>query len=118
MYSPEAMDHFLKPRNTGALASPDGRGHATNDACGDTATLTIAVADGHIADVKFASQACAGGIAACSAATHWAQGKTLAEAASLSASAVSELLGGLPDAKLGCAEMAAEALRAAVANAT
>ena len=117
MYSPEAMNHFLKPRNIGALSSPDGRGEATNHACGDTATFTVSVRDGRIADIRFASEACAGGIAACSATTEWAAGKAMADVDGFDAAALSALLGGLPDAKFGCAEMAVNALQAATSDA-
>jgi len=116
MYTPEAMEHFLSPRNAGVVAAADGRGEATNHACGDTVVMTVAVAAGTVTAVRFSSQACAGGIASCSAATEWATGKAVSDVAGLQASAISELLGGLPDAKLGCAEMAAAALRRAVAG--
>lgn len=114
MYSPNAMDHFLKPRNSGVLAHPDGRGAAVNDACGDRVEITVQVVNGRLEQVRFASQACAGGIAACSALTEWATGKTPKEAAEATAAELAELLGGLPDAKLGCAEMAVSALHDAV----
>ena len=117
MYSAEAMNHFLDPQHPGVLDGADGRGEATNQACGDTVLITIAVADGAIAAARFSSQACAGGIASCSATARWAHGRSLAEAAALTADDVAALLGGLPEAKMGCAEMAAEALRNAVAAA-
>ena len=118
MYTPEAMQHFLKPRNVGALADADGAGSATNAACGDTVRVTVSIKDGVISAVRFHSEACAGGIASCSAATEWANGKSIDEVRELDAAAVSTLLGGLPEAKLGCAEMAATALVAAVEDAS
>lgn len=114
MYSAEAMDHFLNPRNVGQLAAADGRGEATNHDCGDTALFTVTVADGAVTAAQFASQSCAGGIACCSMATEWATGRAIVEVMSLTARDLADALGGLPDAKLGCAEMAVGALHEAV----
>lgn len=114
MYTPEAMDHFLSPRNAGVLDNASGRGQATNHACGDTVVMTIAVAGGIVQKALFSSRSCAGGIASCSAATEWATGRPASEVANLDRATISAILGGLPDAKIGCAEMAASALRAAV----
>lgn len=116
MYSRETMDHFLKPRNVGQV---DGGplGEAQNPDCGDTVRISLRVEAGQVAEARFRSQGCSGAIAASSAATVLLTGKTLDEAASLGAEAIEALLGGLPPAKHGCAEMAAAAARAAVAQA-
>ncbi len=117
MYSAEAMNHFLDPQHPGVLEPADGRGQATNHACGDTVVMTLTVADGAIMAARFSSQSCAGGIASCSVTAQWAHGKSLTAARELTGADVAGLLGGLPDAKLGCAEMAAEALRNAADDA-
>ncbi len=117
MYSAEAMNHFLDPQHAGVLDAPSGRGEAVNEACGDTVLITIRIAAGQIVAARFSSQACAGGIAACSATVQWAHGKSTDEAAKLSSEVVATLLGGLPVAKMGCAEMAATALKNAVVDA-
>ncbi len=114
MYSPEAMDHFLKPRNAGTVADADGRGHATNEACGDTAVITVKTTDGVVAQARFSSEACAGGIACCSAITQWATQRPVKEVLAVDADTLSAILGGLPEAKLGCAQMAVTALKRAV----
>lgn len=117
MYTPEALDHFMKPRNPGRLADPNGRGEATNHACGDSAEITVRIVGDEVAAAGFVSASCAGGIACCSAATEWVIGKPVGDALALDAATLSRLLGGLPEAKMGCAEMATEALRAALEQA-
>lgn len=119
MYSPTAMDHFLRPRNAGELVASGpgdavGRGEAVNSSCGDTALLTVRVAGGKVVEARFRSKGCAGAIAACSAATEILGGRTIAEGSAIDAASVARHLDGLPDSKLGCAEMAARAARIAV----
>ena len=117
MYSAEAMEHFMNPQNAGTLDPANGRGEAANNACGDTVVITVMVTDDVVVGAKFASSACAGGIAACSAVTEWAHGKERAAVAALDAETVSALLGGLPEAKAGCSVMALTALQQAVEQA-
>jgi len=120
VYSPKAMDHFLNPRNVGRIdegAGTLGEGRAENSDCGDTVLVTIRVEGGAGAEARFQSDGCAGAIASCSAATELAAGRSLAQAAELRAEDVAARLDGLPDAKTGCAEMAARAVREAAASA-
>ena len=113
MYNRIAMDHFLKPRNTGELAGAP-RGTAENAECGDTAVVTIQIEGGRIVDAKFLSKGCAGAIASCSALTELAKGRTLDEAKAIDVPALDAALGGLPTSKRGCEEMAVNALQGAL----
>jgi len=108
------MDHFLRPRNVGRI---DGgfEGNAINLDCNDTVIFTVSVGDGVVGEAKFMSKGCAGAIACCSAATEMITGSTIDEAAALDAGAIADYLGGLPAAKMGCAEMAASGIREALA---
>lgn len=115
MYGKIAMDHFLHPRHAGVLQGAGvGRGEATNADCGDTATVTVRADNGRIAEARFASTGCAGAIAACSAVAEWLVGKAVIEAVGVDAAVVDGHLGGLPEAKQACADMAARAAAAAV----
>jgi NifU-like protein involved in Fe-S cluster formation len=116
VYSPVAMDHFLHPRNAGEVAG-GARGEAVNAACGDTALFTVRVQDGVVVEAKFRSKGCAGAIACCSAATELLIGARIEEARAIDAPRIASALGGLPESKLGCAEMAAEAAAAALRSA-
>jgi len=117
VYSPLAMDHFLRPRHVGKLAGPGVvSGVATNTDCGDTARITLRAAGGAVAEVAFASDGCAGAIAACSATAAWLAGKPLDDARALDVATIERLLAPWPDAKKGCTAMAVAAARAALAQ--
>jgi NifU-like protein involved in Fe-S cluster formation len=113
MYNRVIMEHFLKPRNVGSLEGAY-QGQGLNPDCNDTVTITLSVSDGRVEEARFASKGCAGAIACSSATTEMLIGSTLEDAKNFSAEALSEYLGGIPDAKMGCAEMAANAAREAI----
>ena len=58
MYTEKVMDHFLNPRNAGAIENADGIGEVGNPTCGDMMTFYIKVKDDKIADVKFKTFGC------------------------------------------------------------
>jgi nitrogen fixation NifU-like protein len=113
-YPPEALDHFLHPRNAGELERPDGVGEAGDPSCGDAVRITIRIEDNCIEDIRSLTYGCPGAIAVASALTELARGKTLDEAVEITDLDVDGLLGGLPEQKLHCSAMAIDALRASV----
>ncbi len=118
MYSATAMEHFLNPRNAGVLKGDGvGRGESDNPDCGDTAVFTLRVLEGAVAEIRFQSKGCAGAIAACSAATEWLLGKTVDEAHRINPDTIAATLGGMPEAKQGCLQMAADGTRRALTDA-
>ena len=114
MYSDLVMDHFSNPRNVGEVEDPDGVGEIGNPVCGDVMRLTIKVADGRIADIKFKTFGCGAAVATSSMVTEMVMGKPLQEALEVSNKAVAEALGGLPAAKMHCSNLAADALHIAI----
>ena len=114
MYNDTVMDHFRNPRNTGEMPDPDGIGEVGNPACGDTMRLLIKVDNGRLVDIKHQTFGCAATIACSSAASELAQGKTLNDAAALTGQQVTEALGDLPEEKIGCSNLAPDAIRAAI----
>ena len=115
-YSPIVLDHFNNPRNAGELESPDGVGVRTNPVCGDTMQLMIRVADGRIAEARWKTLGCPAAIATSSIATEMVTGKTLDDVLGLTREQIAEAAGGLPKSKLHCSVLAADALRAAIAD--
>jgi len=114
-YSKKLMDHFMNPRNSGQLSDPDGHSEVGSPKCGDAMTLDIQVDDEErIVDIKFMTFGCAGAIAAASALTVQATGKTLKEALEISNDQIVEFLGGMPDEKIHCSVMGHEALSEAI----
>ena len=116
LYGPAAVDHFTHPRNVGAVEDPDGKGSDANPSCGDRTTITVRVRDGRVAEARFRTFGCVAAIAAASALTELARGRSVAQARALAPAEVIATLGGLPERKQGCALMAVGALRAALVD--
>ena len=115
-YNATVMDHFQNPRNAGEVENPDAIAQTRNPNCGDAISLSIKVTDDILSDIKFLTFGCGAAIATCSMATDMVRGKSLAEAEALSAADVIRSLGGLPEHKEACANLAPEALKLALAD--
>ena len=116
MYSDIVMDHFTNPRNAGVIDNADGVGEVGNPVCGDMMTFYIKVKDGRLEDVKFQTFGCVAAIAVSSMVSEMAVGKKLEEAQKITNKAVAETLGGLPQNKMHCSNLGAEALALAIKN--
>lgn len=116
MYNDTVLDHFSDPRNVGTIADADGTGNSGNAADGDRITIYIKVQDSILTDVKCKVFGCAAAIAAGSMATVLSKGKTLDAALEISNEDVAEALGGLPEKKLLCSNIAATALHNAISD--
>lgn len=114
MYSEKVIDHFSNPRNVGEIENPDGVGQVGNAKCGDIMRITLTVDDNIIKDVKFKTFGCGAAVATSSMVTEMVMGKTLEEALEISNAAVAEALGGLPQTKMHCSNLAADAVHAAI----
>ncbi|MGB8987684.1 MAG: iron-sulfur cluster assembly scaffold protein [Candidatus Sulfotelmatobacter sp.] len=114
MYSPQVLDHFQNPRNAGEIADADATAEIENPACGDVLRLTLKVNDGRIIRAKFKAKGCVAAIASASALTELLVGKTLADAKNLRRADLSQAVGGLPQASTHAAQLAVDALAAAL----
>ncbi|ODS39702.1 iron-sulfur cluster assembly scaffold protein [Candidatus Altiarchaeales archaeon WOR_SM1_SCG] len=118
MYSEKVIDHFTNPRNAGELKNPDGVGLAGNPVCGDVMKITIKVRKENckdfIDDVKFKTMGCAAAIATSSMVTELAKGKTINDAMKITRIDISDALCGLPQVKMHCSNLAADALNEAI----
>ncbi len=114
MYSAKVMDHFMNPRNVGKIDLASGIGEVGNTVCGDVMHIEIKVADGIIEDIKFNTFGCAAAIATSSMVTEMVKGKSLNDAEKVTNRAVAEALDGLPEVKLHCSNLAADALHEAI----
>jgi len=85
LYQELILQHYRKPRNKGSLDSPDVDVAMNNPVCGDEITLQLGVVDGRIDAARFHGQGCAISQASASMMTHLLEGKTLEEAAALTA---------------------------------
>lgn len=116
MYSPQVLDHFEHPRNTGEISNPDATVQLENPACGDILKLTLRVAHGRIAEIRFRAKGCVPAMACGSLLTELVQGKTLDEARRLRREELVRAIGGLPEASGHASHLAMDALAAALAK--
>lgn len=116
MYSKKVMDHFMNPRNVGEIRDADGVGEVGNPICGDIMTFYIKVKDGIITDIKFKTFGCGAAIAVSSMVSEMAKGKSIQEAMKITNRSVVNELEGLPNQKLHCSNLGADALHKAIEN--
>jgi nitrogen fixation NifU-like protein len=113
-YSELVIEHFQNPRNVGVIEDADGTGKMGSPICGDLMEIYIKIDDNHIADIKFRTFGCGAAIASGSMASEMIKGKTLAEAETLTDEDVAKALGGLPEKKMHCSNLAASTLHKAI----
>jgi nitrogen fixation NifU-like protein len=113
-YSKKVMDHFMNPRNVGAIENPDGYGKVGNPVCGDLMEMYLEVKDDTIEDIKFQTFGCGSAIATSSMVTELAKGKNVDEAMKITRKDVADELEGLPPQKMHCSNLAADALHEAI----
>jgi len=116
MYSEKVMEHFRNPRNVGEIENADGIGEVGNPVCGDMMTFYIKVDNNRLTDVKFKTFGCGAAIAVSSMVSEMAKGKTIEEAQKITNQMVAQELGGLPQNKLHCSNLGADALHKAIEN--
>ncbi len=114
MYSDQVRDHYANPRNTGSVEEPSGKALVKSPFDGDTVQITLRVAQGTVEEVKFKCMGCAVAIACSSMATEMVKGKPVDEAYRITEEAVAEALGGIPEYKMRCSNLAPAAIRLAI----
>ncbi len=115
-YSDKVMEHFMNPRNMGAMENADTSATEGSPACGDQVTVYLKVNPEKLTidDVKFQSYGCASNIATGSIITEMAKGKTLQEAKNITWKDATNALDGLPPIKMHCSVLAVDTLRSAI----
>jgi nitrogen fixation NifU-like protein len=114
MYSPQLLDHFEHPRNPGEVSNPDAMVQVENPACGDILKLSMKVANGQIAEIRFLAKGCVAAMACGSALTELVQGKTLDAVSRLRREELVQAVGSLPEASIHASHLALDALSAAL----
>ena len=110
MFSSAVLDHFQHPRNAGSLPNATAQVEVTNPVCGDILQLAARVENGYFAEIRFLCRGCTTSIACASLLTETVQGKSTAEAQSITAESLSEALDGLPAATFHGAQLAVDGL--------
>jgi nitrogen fixation NifU-like protein len=114
MYSEQVRAHYAAPRNVGSIAEPSGKAVVKSPVDSDTVLITLRIGQGVVQEAKFKCMGCAVAIACSSMATEMVLGKSVEEASQISEQAVAEALGGIPDYKMRCSNLAPEAIRRAI----
>jgi nitrogen fixation protein NifU and related proteins len=110
MYSQRLLDHFHHPRNVGEIATPTAVVEASNPVCGDLMKLWAVVREGRILEVKFKVAGCVSAVACGSWLTDKIAGKSVDEAAALTADQIALGLDGLPPASQHAAALAIDTI--------
>lgn len=115
LYSDILLNHYRNPRNYGDLDAPDVSYENFNPLCGDRIRIELKLSEATIAVARFKGDGCAISIAAASLLTEMITGGDLTEVSSMSdESIVAALQSDIQPARIQCATLALEALRAAL----
>jgi nitrogen fixation NifU-like protein len=114
LYTEKVRDHYARPRNTGSVENPSGKAMVKSPLDSDTVLITLRIEKDVIQDIKFKCMGCAVAIACSSLATEMVLGKPVEEALQISEKAVADALGGIPEYKMRCSNLAPEAIRKAI----
>lgn len=115
-FTDKVIEHFMSPRNVGSMVDADGEGSFGESDCGDSLTIYIKVKDNMIVDISFLVFGCVAAVASSSMTTELAKGKSLEEALHITDMDIAEALGGLPENKMHCSVLGANALKNAIKN--
>jgi nitrogen fixation protein NifU and related proteins len=116
MYSPQLLDHFEHPRNTGDLPSPTASAQLENPVCGDILRLTLTIEGNTITEARFRAKGCVASIACGSLLTETIANQTIEHARRISREDLAAGLGGLNPESNHAAALAIDTLRAALAG--
>jgi nitrogen fixation protein NifU and related proteins len=114
MYSPQLLEHFQNPRNAGDLPDADAIAEIENPVCGDVIRISVKIDSGRIREIRFKAKGCVPSMACASAITELADGKTVDDALALDRASLIAVVGGLPQASAHAAQVALDALAAAL----
>jgi len=122
-YTKQLINHFQNPRNQGVIKDADAIGEVGNIKCGDIMKIYLKLGKNKkgekiIKDIKFETLGCAAAIAASSALTELAKGKTLEQALKINKEDIIKVFGEVPPIKAHCSILAQEGLKKAIAQIT
>jgi nitrogen fixation protein NifU and related proteins len=114
LYSEQVREHYSHPRNVGSVDDPSGRAIVRSPLDSDTVLITLRIVNDIIEEVKFKCMGCAVAIACSSMATEMVLGQSVTRAYQIEEQDVANALGGIPEYKMRCSNLAPEAIRKAI----
>ena len=117
LYSETLLDHFRHPRNYGDLPDADITYESFNPVCGDRIRISLKLNDTIVEAARFKGDGCAISTAAASLLTEMIVGADIAEVSSIPDDRlISALESDIKPARLQCALLPLEALRAGLSD--
>lgn len=117
IYQAELEEMFKNPLHRGNIASPTVLVSEQNPLCGDNIKLQLQVENGVVQEAKFEGSACAVSIIASEKLLSFIEGKTVAEAESLTQNDLLRILGvDVSMSRIKCATLVLTALKKALAD--
>ena len=119
MYNKKIIEYFRKPRNVGEIKDADGVGKIKSPVCGDLMHVYIKVGNDSVGgeiikDCKVVTFGCIAAVATASSMTEMAIGKPIEEAHKITSRIIADDLGGLPEEKFHCTNLAVQGLKRAI----
>jgi len=115
MYNDKVIDYFQNPRNMGEIPDANAVGEVGSPVCGDVMKIWLKIDEkGIIKDAKFKTFGCASAVASSSIATEMIIGKHINQAKKITNQDIVNALGGLPEHKIHCSVLAADAIHRAI----
>ncbi len=115
MYSEKIIERFVNPKYAGGLRGANGTGKCDNEDCGDQVKLYISVNDDNvITDAKFKAYGGVCTIVALDVACSLIEGRSLDAALRTNYYQILEEMGQVPEGREYTANLAVEAIRAAI----
>lgn len=114
MYSEQVRAHYANPRNVGSVENPSGKAIVRSPIDSDTVLITLRIENAVVQDVKFKCMGCAVAIACSSMTTDMVLGLPVEQAYQIKEQDVADALGGIPEYKMRCSNLAPEAIRKAI----
>lgn len=111
------MDHFESPRNAGEIDAPDGRARGENPVCGDDVAVTVRVAEGRVADLRYRAFGCHATVAAMSVLSERMRGRPAAPESVPDAEEIMGWFDRFPSGKAHAADLASGVVRDALRSA-
>lgn len=120
-YNEKVVEYYEYPKNRGKIKSPDTSAKVVSPVCGDSSTMYLKVkktekGEEIIEDIGFETMGCAVSVATSSMLTEMVKSRTLDEAMKVTKEEIIGALGGLPEVKVHCGELAIKSLQAAINN--
>lgn len=114
MFTAAVADHVQNPRNRGEMADATHYGQCGIPGAGPYVQIWLKIEAGRIVKAAYSTNGCPAQIASGSMTAQILAGRTVEQALLLEARDVELMLGGLPEGKGHCSQMAVNALKSAL----